>query len=385
MRNYTISRKTEGNENSLDLDKDIIDNENLSTDRRFILLKKHYIGLDVFRMVAVLSILAFHTNIHLNAKYGILSDFLSMGAVFMTAFFMLSGFSLFANHAKSDLIRKSTLRAFYIKRFIGIIPMYYVCGLIFILTPFDPDPAWKRALIAPVEIFGIQSDFYGLFGHSHNCGTWFISCIVICYLLYPFFQELIKMASVRARSVLFIICGGILLYAPFVQYIFNTGSIYSNPFFRCLEFIIGMLLASFKLDAGKKAKKFLYNWWTIFISTVIMIAGVTIGVELNISPGNYMLYSWICLPCFCIILFGISGIEFKHDENVLLKFFCDASYVMFLSQLYSNSICKIIVSSYGIQSNTIILMLGWGVGLMITVVLRLMEKHLTGYLKKRLL
>ena len=380
-----IFRKTEGNEKSLELDKDIVDNENLSTDRRYILLKKHYIGLDVFRMVAVLSIFAFHTNIHLNAKYGILSDFISMGAVFMTAFFMLSGFSLFANHAKSDLIRKSTLRAFYIKRFIGIIPMYYVCGLIFILTPFDPDPAWKRAFIAPVEIFGIQSDFDGLFGHSHNCGTWFISCIVICYLLYPFFQELIKMASVRARSVLFIICGGILLYAPFVQYTFNTGSIYSNPFFRCLEFIIGMLLASFKLDAGKKAKKILYNWWTIFISTVIMIAGVTIGVELNISPGNYMLYSWICLPCFCIILFGISGIEFKHDENVFLKFFCDASYVMFLSQLYSNSICKIIISSYGIQSNTIILMLGWGVGLMITVVLRLMEKHLTGYLKKRLL
>ena len=380
-----IFRKTEGNEKSLELDKDIVDNENLSTDRRYILLKKHYIGLDVFRMVAVLSIFAFHTNIHLNAKYGILSDFLSMGAVFMTAFFMLSGFSLFANHAKSDLIRKSTLRSFYTKRFIGIIPMYYVCGLIFILTPFDPDPVWKRALIAPVEIFGIQSDFDGLFGHSHNGGTWFISCLVICYLLYPFFQELIKMASVRTRSALSIICGGILLYAPFVQYTFNTGSIYSNPFFRCLEFIIGMLLASFKLDAGEKAKKILYNWWTIFISTVILIAGVTIGVELNIFPGNYMLYSWISLPCFCVILFGISGIEFKHDENILLKYFCNASYAIFLSQLYSNSICKIIISSYGIQSNTIILMLGWSLGLMITLALRFVEKRLTGYLKQRLL
>ena len=72
-----IFRKTEGNEKSLELDKDIVDNENLSTDRRYILLKKHYIGLDVFRMVAVLSIFAFHTNIHLNAKYGILSDFIS--------------------------------------------------------------------------------------------------------------------------------------------------------------------------------------------------------------------------------------------------------------------------------------------------------------------
>lgn len=74
-----ISRKTEGNENSFGLDKDIVDNENLSTDRRFILLKKYYIGLDVFRMIAVLLIFAFRTNIHLNAKYGILSDFISMG------------------------------------------------------------------------------------------------------------------------------------------------------------------------------------------------------------------------------------------------------------------------------------------------------------------
>ena len=193
------------------------------------------------------------------------------------------------------------------------------------------------------------------------------------------------MASVRTRSALSIICGGILLYAPFVQYTFNTGSIYSNPFFRCLEFIIGMLLASFKLDAGEKAKKILYNWWTIFISTVILIAGVTIGVELNIFPGNYMLYSWISLPCFCVILFGISGIEFKHDENILLKYFCNASYAIFLSQLYSNSICKIIISSYGIQSNTIILMLGWSLGLMITLALRFVEKRLTGYLKQRLL
>ena len=54
-----ITRETEGNENSLGLGKDIVDSKNLSTDRRFILLKKHYIGLDVFRMVAVLSIFLF--------------------------------------------------------------------------------------------------------------------------------------------------------------------------------------------------------------------------------------------------------------------------------------------------------------------------------------
>lgn len=66
-------------------------------------LKCHYQGLDVFRAVSVLMVCAFHTNIHLGATYGLITPFVSMGAIFMTAFFMLSGFSLFVNHAGEDL------------------------------------------------------------------------------------------------------------------------------------------------------------------------------------------------------------------------------------------------------------------------------------------
>ena len=63
----------------------------------YSVLKKKYIGLDIFRVVSALTICMFHTTVHLDCSYGILNDFSKMGAVFMTAFFMMSGFSLFVN------------------------------------------------------------------------------------------------------------------------------------------------------------------------------------------------------------------------------------------------------------------------------------------------
>lgn len=189
----------------------------------------------------------------------------------------------------------------------------------------------------------------------------------------------------RVCKICFIICICILLYAPLVQHVFTTGSIYSNPFFRCLEFFIGMLLAAYRLDVSQKSKEVLCNWVTVIITTVIMIIGVSFGIRFGVGVGNYMLYSWICLPCFSIILFGLGGIEFKHRESRLLKMICSASYVIFLSQLYSNFICKKIIAFNGIRNNGIILLLGWEVGIGITICLRIIEKPLTHTLKKHLL
>ena len=116
-----------------------------------------------------------------------------------------------------------------------------------------------------------------------------------------------------------------------------------------------------------------------------MFIGVSVGIRFGVGARNYMLYSGICLPCFCLILFGLSGIELKHRESRLLKMICSASYVIFLSQLYSNFISKKIVASNGIRNNWIILLRGWGVGIGITIGLRLIEKPLAHSLKKRLL
>lgn len=102
----------------------------------YSLLRKRYVGLDFFRIISAVAVCAFHTTIHLGADYGMLQSASQMGAVFMTAFFMLSGFSLFVNYA-GGLIKADALKNFWIKRIIGIIPIYYATSLLFIATDFS--------------------------------------------------------------------------------------------------------------------------------------------------------------------------------------------------------------------------------------------------------
>lgn len=90
----------------------------------YSILKRRYIGLDIFRIISAIVICAFHTTIHLGADYGIFQPVSIMGAVFMTAFFMLSGYSLFVNYSKDNLMNIQCLKIFWCKRIIGIIPMY---------------------------------------------------------------------------------------------------------------------------------------------------------------------------------------------------------------------------------------------------------------------
>lgn len=350
--------------------------------------KRRYVGLDIFRAISVLVICAFHTTIHLGCNYGILQPVALMGAVFMTAFFMLSGFSLFINYANNDLHAIKQIKVFYIKRAIGIIPMYYIAASIYVFF-IEKGSFRETLLLLPIEALGLQSTFSSLFGYSHNGGTWFISCIIICYLVYPFFQEIVKQIGIKAKIYLIVLYGGILLYSPIVVSLSGIANIYSNPFFRLLEFFIGVLLASvrFELSENKMVNRIIFNWGGVLIESIIFIIGVSIAVKHNIGIGNYMLYSWIGLPIFALLLMGLSGVENKMlEESKLLKYFSSISYAFFLAQLYSNWICKKVIAHLGIADNIVKILLGWGSCILIAVVLHeVFEKRISKILKSKLL
>lgn len=93
------------------------------------------------------------------------------------------------------------------------------------------DTLREELILFPIETLGIQSVFATLFPYSHNGGSWFITCILICYFFYPLLQILTKGLSDNYRVWIILILGFILLWSPFVQYYFHLQTIYSNPFF----------------------------------------------------------------------------------------------------------------------------------------------------------
>ncbi len=103
--------------------------------------KKTITVLDGIRAIACLSVISYHVHYFMNKEYG-LEPFRDLSAsIFMsgwsgvTLFFVLSGFLLFMPYAKALLFEKEwpSMRTFYLRRALRILPGYYVALFLLIL------------------------------------------------------------------------------------------------------------------------------------------------------------------------------------------------------------------------------------------------------------
>lgn len=94
----------------------------------------------------------------------------------MSCFFLLSGFSIHYQHRFENGSEK-WIRDFLKKRFIAILPSYFLFTLIWPLI--HPEQLKEWVILLPVDILGIQTAYRTLFGILHNGGTWFVSCILL--------------------------------------------------------------------------------------------------------------------------------------------------------------------------------------------------------------
>ena len=342
-------------------------------------LSKRAAGLDLFRVFSVIMVFLFHSHIHHECSYGPFNSFISMGAIFMTAFFMLSGFVLYLTHHTQNLVEFSLLKKFYIKRIIAIIPLYYFSALVYVIC-FAQETIQQNILLAPVELLGIQSTFSTLFGVSHNSGTWFISCLLLAYLAYPFMQEIVKQLQTKGKILSIIICAFILWWAPLVVHGFGTDSIYSNPFFRGLEFFIGILLCSLPTKA-----KHLYTAKAFIAELAFLFVAVSLGVRSGFAVGNYMLYNWIALPSFALMLVTLSGLKSTRLHNSrFLRYASGASYAFFMAQTFNTEIENYIFTTWTIKSNLAMIAISITVCTAIALAMHeLFEKRITGLLKSK--
>ena len=83
------------------------------------------------------------------------------------------------------------------------------------------------------------------------------------------------------------------MWSPFVQHIFHLQDIYSNPFFRLLEFSIGCMLARLQmLNSLNKQNGSLFNLLQSKISLVFICAILVLGISISVNwgiPKDFML------------------------------------------------------------------------------------------------
>ncbi|WP_028907728.1 acyltransferase family protein [Xylanibacter ruminicola] len=325
--------------------------------------KQRMIGLDILRIALALLIFMFHSKLHFQCDYWVFNSFVSMGAIAMTGFMVLSGFVLFNSYKDKDLGKIKDIKIFYLKRLITIIPLYYAVATMHVFYQIISSAISLKDVIVllPVEAFGLQSTL-SLFSVSHNVGTWFISCILICYAIYPFLQNLVLQMTKKAMVIVLIVLCLILFYIPIVRLYFHLEStaIYANPFYRLIEFFIGMIFACgcCKNENNKMQDNYIFNIIILIVAITFLILFISFGREMGI-PRDYMLFNIIVLPSLSIIIVLLSRMRFsKLKHSKLILYLSGISFTFFLCQILplwtiSCKICNIIGSENNMLKITV--------------------------------
>lgn len=241
--------------------------------------------------------------------------------------------------------------------------------------------------ILPIEIFCLQSVFSGsLFAFSHNSGTWFISCLMICYVVFPLIQ--ILLSNVSKKRIVTLLFGGIVLciYAPFVADYFQTSDLYTNPFFRTVEFSVGILLAQVNVNFSNigysKYLKYFRGISALIISSIVLLFGVSIIHHYEI--GNRCL---VTVPCFSVIIMALGHLTLPrllHSRAIL--YLSKISYAFFLSQFFVWYPLKYIMLHTGALSNLVLISITFTASICLSILLHeFVEKRCSQYLRIKLI
>lgn len=346
--------------------------------------KERFIGLDILRLIAMMSIFGRHSYANLGCSYGVFTDYiLSGGAIGVLIYFILSGFTLYLNYSDRELLQFKEIKPFYIKRFISIVPAYYATAIIYVLF-LGKETVIDNLFLAPIEMLGLQTVYTSLFTVTHNGGTWFISCIIICYFVYPLLQEIIKNIKLKTKIVFMFICWFIILLSPCIIARFGVANTYDDPFFRLLDFTLGMLLASIIKEV--KIPEILTGWPAFIIESVLLFI-VFPKVLKRIPPVTLLADSLVWIPLFLIMLVTLSGLKSKLSDSKIIRYLSAISYGFFLAQILKPwDITMRIINLIGIDSNKIRIVISFAVITVIGILLHeFVEKPSKKILTKLLL
>lgn len=316
-------------------------------------------SIDLLRILSVFAIFLFHSFCHLKTDYKILDGVIEEGAIFMILFFMISGFVTFYTHFNRNFKNKEDIYVFLKKRIINIYPAYLFICLIYLI--FDKNISWiKKILLFPMDAMMLQSSVDGTFGVLHHGGTWFISCIFICYIITPFIVPFFTKLNNKECIILWFVLYIIDSYMAINVHIMHFSNIYSNILFRCIEFILGMLLCKLYIDLRNRIsdKHCKIKSYLVFILFVIIIS-IFHGIG-----GSYRDYVFLAIPLFALLIWNSIFIEYKEKSNKIFeskifKYTNEIAYEFFLGQFFCWSASKKICDFIGFNNEYLMVIIAF--------------------------
>lgn len=243
--------------------------------------KKRLSALDGLRVLATAGIFLFH------------SGFLPHGTFPVTLFFMLSGFMMY--YTKYDKITMMT----GVRKMGKMYPLHLITFIIsiFVWHPWMNSKYTMAYLIkAGVMHLTLTQAWFPEYTYTYNGLAWYLSVTLFLYAIsFPlvFLTKKVKKPILWMILLLFIIIS-LDMYSK----IYGGGYLYSNPFYRMLDYVLGMMIAKqfqqHEFTDSKKADKIEMGLVIIFIIQYIM------SFLVDDTPGYYSVLFSIALYIFAI-------------------------------------------------------------------------------------
>lgn len=301
---------------------------------------KHLCSIDMLKSMAAILTFFFHCQIHLSVQFRWLTPFISQGAIVMDLFFILSGYTLYAKYSMQPFEPSAYLK-FYGRRLYSIYPMYALIMLAFWIVPAWRLPVKDVFISLPVELLLLQSWFPGMFSVGHNGGTWFLSCIMSCYIVFPLLLTVCRQMQKRALRLVTATCYILCSVIPIMTIHFAIVTAYSNPLIRMLQFFSGMMLAK-QIDSEDAHRATSYNFqfafWLAIISGIVLCVAVTWLWEIEYLRWSYIGYGFVTFPLFLLMIKGFVTAEREYNRDIKSKrlwhILGNHSYAIFMAQFF---------------------------------------------------
>lgn len=315
---------------------------------------KRIIELDVLRVLALLFVIFHHTTWWFVDRYPVFIkdlDFFYLGDLGVSFFIILSGCALTLSGNKNY-----SLSTFYKKRFLSIIPSYWVAYLVitillFIINgTFFQDFQLKKFA---VTLFGLDG-WLGTAGFNtyYRVGEWFTGFILLVYAIAPLVIFLVRKKPTISVIVFTIVSYLSIHFNDVVVHFFRVWS--HNPFWnptaRLAEFSVGVLLGLLILNNKIINQRFYF----LFFSGIA--AGLLLFLAHRYYDGLRYLY-YISLFIFLFVAFNLVRTSLSHHcrlKNVLKEFIPALTFfssLSFLAFLYHHQLILLLIQRLPIGSS----------------------------------
>lgn len=267
-------------------------------------------------------------------------DFVSLGYISVSFFFLLSGYILAIVYLRSDAPIR--IRQFYIARFARIYPLFcitLIAGTPFVLIERIAQYGLKRAISKTILTFGahflmLQAWIPNI--HGIDPPNWSLSVETFFYLLFPFVGALLwrlRGARLWITAVVIWLAGQAIVIASTPHVLATTARF--NPLLHLPTFAIGVLLARWQSISlhekpeASRARRRPLAFLLLLISVIVLGSTIFLQRYLTIPSLNAGLLS----PAFAVVIWF-----FSEDDGILgrilsahwLVLLGEASYGLYL-------------------------------------------------------